>query len=67
MGLLLPPAHSKYKCQWGLFACPLKREEFSEGPNGAFSSHSLINLQVLLPSENSCVLNVEYKEALQSS
>lgn len=34
------PAHSKYKCQWGLFASSLKWEEFREGPNGAFSSLS---------------------------
>lgn len=61
------PAHSKYKRQWGLFASPLRWEEFREGPNGAFSSHSLINFQILLPSENSCILNSEYKKALRSS
>ena len=61
------PARSKYKCQWGLFASPLKWEEFREGPNGAFSSHSFLNLQILLLSENSRILNFQYKKALQSS
>lgn len=61
------PAHSKYKCQWGLFASPFKWEMFREGPNGAFSSHSLTNIQILLPLENCCILNFEHKKALQSS
>lgn len=60
-------AHSKYKCQWELFASPLTWEEFREGPDGPFSSHSLLHFLILLPSENSCILNFEYEKALRSS